>query len=143
MRSKRLSPVLKIAENRELYAARAVAESRRNLQHYEQKLAELEAFRDEYSTSQRAGQSTTTSVTQLREYQKFLKQLNDGIFIMSEQVAQLKSIDDETESKWRKARTRTDALDKLIVKMEGIEDLIQLNRESNEVDERSQRKSTS
>lgn len=138
-RSKRLSPVLKIAESKTLYAARAVAESRRQILHYEQKLNELLSFRNEYRQRLRSSHSSTTSAIRLREYQQFLQQMNEGIKVLSEQVEQLKNNGEQTESKWRKAKYRTDALDKLILKLEGMEENLQLNRESNEVDERSQR----
>ena len=142
-RSKRLAPVLKIAEKKELYAAKVLADTRRSLKYYEDKLTQLKTFRDEYANALRNGLLGTTSAAQLREYQHFLKQLNDGIDGLAEQVNKQKQVSRTDQAKWQHAKQHSGAIDRLIMKLHDIEQNIILTREANEVDDRSQRQTKS
>ncbi len=137
-RSKRLSPVLKLAESKERHAVQVMAKARQRLNHYEEKLNELRKFHEEYSNAFRYSQSRVISATQLQETQKFLRQLDEGIAVMSEKVTGQKHLNLRDEQQWLLAKNRTDALDKLITKIQGFERNTRDNREANEVDERSQ-----
>lgn len=137
-RSKRLSPVLKLAESKERDAVQVMAKARQRLNHYEEKLNELRKFHEEYSNAYRHSQSGVISATQLLETQKFLRQLDEGIAVMSEKVTGQKQLNLRDEQQWLLAKNRTDALDKLITKIQSVERNIRDNREANEVDERSQ-----
>lgn len=137
-RSKRLSPVLKLAESKQRDAVQVMAKARRRLNHYEEKLNELRKFHEEYSNAYRHSQSGVISATQLQETQKFLRQLDEGIAVMSEKVTGQKQLNLRDEQQWLLAKNRTDALDKLITKIQGVERNIRDNREADEVDERSQ-----
>ena len=57
-RSKRMTPVVKVAENREQAAARVLGEARQRLEQQQRKLDELITYRDQYSQEfqQRSGQ---------------------------------------------------------------------------------------
>lgn len=137
-RSKRLSPVLKLAESKERNAVQVMAKTRQRLNHYEEKLNELRKFHEEYSNAYRHSQSGVISATQLLETQKFLHQLDEGIAIMSEKVTGQKQLNLRDEQQWLLAKNRTDALDKLVVKIQSVEKNIRDNREADEIDERSQ-----
>ncbi len=137
-RSKRLSPVLKFAESKERHAVHVMAKARQRLNHYKEKLNELRKFHKEYSNAFRHSQSRVISATQLQETQKFLRQLDEGIAVMSEKVTGQKHLNLRDEQQWLLAKNRTDALDKLITKIQGFERNMRDNREADEVDERSQ-----
>lgn len=137
-RSKRLSPVLKLAESKERNAVQVMAKTRQRLNHYEEKLNELRKFHEEYSNAYRHSQSGVISATQLLETQKFLHQLDEGIAVMSEKVTGQKQLNLRDEQQWLLAKNRTDALDKLVVKIQSVEKNIRDNREADEIDERSQ-----
>ncbi len=137
-RSKRLSPVLKLAETNERSAAQSMAQTRQRLHYYEEKLTELCCFRKEYANSLHAGQANAISASQLQEYQSFLRQLDKGISVISEKISGQKQLNTRDEQQWLMAKQRTDALDKLVLKLQGMERNLRDNREANEVDERSQ-----
>lgn len=138
-RSKRLSPVLRVAENREKKAAQVVARARQRLHYYEDKLNELKSYREEYSQSLNTGLFVAMTAPQLREYQNFIRQLDEGIRQLSEKIEGQKQINLRDEKQWISAKQRTDSLDKLIDKLQDMERNFQENREANEIDERSQR----
>ncbi len=139
-RSKRLSPVLQLAETHERSAAQSMAQTRQRLHYYEEKLAELCGFRKEYTNSLRTGHANIISASQLQQYQSFLRQLDEGIAVMSERISGQKQLNTRDEQQWLMAKQRTDALDKLVLKLQGLERNLRENQEANEVDELSQRK---
>ena len=139
VRSKRLSPVLKLAETDERNAAQSMAQTRQRLHYYEEKLSELCGFRKEYENSLRADQTHITSTSQLQQYQSFLRQLDEGIAMISEKISSQKQLTSRDEQQWLITKQRTDALDKLVLKLQGVERNLRENREANELDELSQR----
>lgn len=138
-RSKRLSPVLKLAETRERDAAQVLAKARQRLHDYEVKLADLRAFREEYSRSLNTMYRTAISTALLQQYQKFIRQLDDGITILAEKVAGQKRLNLQDEKQWLTAKIKTDALDRLVEKLQSIEQSYLNNREANELDEHASR----
>lgn len=137
-RSKRLSPVLKLAENKEKTAALAMARARQQLHYYENKVNQLRAYRDEYSQSLIQGRAKSMSAIQLQEYQNFIRQLNEGITLLSKKIEEQKSMTLQDEKSWISAKSRTDVLDKLVLKLNWMDKKFHNNREANEMDDRSQ-----
>ncbi|MFQ5660100.1 MAG: flagellar export protein FliJ [Gammaproteobacteria bacterium] len=137
-RSRRLSPLLKLAEARERNAVQVVLRARQQLHDYEEKLAELRTYRQEYGRSFKAAQAHATTGKQLQEYQNFMHQLNRGITLLAEKIAGQKQLNLRDERLWVKAKKRSDALDKLVDKLRGMERNFRLTLEANEIDEHSQ-----
>lgn len=139
-RSKKLAPVLRLMEKKEKSAALVMAQARRKLQYYEEKLEELRCYRDDYNQSMRSGQLHTMSANQLREYQAFMHQLSDGINLLAEKVEGQKQIKKRDEKLWISAKQNTDVLDKLIVKIKWMERKFANNLEAIEIDEQTSQK---
>lgn len=138
-RSKRLKPILRLAERKEINAAHTMAEARRRLHYYEEKLAELRSYRTDYGISVSKEGGSTMSVTQLREYQAFIHQLNEGIAMLAEKIEGQRQLKQRDENLWITAKKNTDVLDKLIIKLKWMERKFTVNREADEIDERSSR----
>ena len=140
-RSKKLTPILKLAERKKIDAANTMARARRRLRFYEEKLAELRSYRNEYGTFMAKDQEHTLTANQLREYQAFIHQLNEGIAVLAEKVEGERQLKQRDEKLWLSAKKNTEILDKLIVKLKGMERKFAVNQEANEIDERSARNS--
>ena len=114
-----------------------MARARRRLHYYEEKLAELRSYRSEYGMFMSRGQEGTMSATQLREYQSFIHQLNEGISILAEKIEGQRQLNQRDEKLWISAKKNTDILDKLIIKLKWMERKFAATQEANEIDERS------
>lgn len=136
-RSQRFSSVLRIAETKKRNAARISVKATQKLNEYEKKLDELRSFRNEYTFGAHAGSQRMTA-NQLQERQLFLRQLDEGISILSNKVNGQKQSSDMEKQIWMDALKHSDAMDKLMAKIRKIEiDLVE-TREDSEVDDRSQ-----
>ena len=136
-RTDKFSPVLKIAQIKKRDAARAAARSQQKVAEYEKKLSELVNFRKEYRLSNQAS-SQVMSAGALKEHQKFVQQLDEGISILKNQLEghiQDNRIDRQA---WMQAHQHSDAMDKLMSKMQNLEHRIREIRIDNEIDDRSQ-----
>ncbi len=136
-RSQKFTSVLKIAEIKKRDATRIAMKAKQNLHEYEQKLNELRSFRSEYTLSARAGGQTMTA-NQLQERQKFIRQLDEGIRILTNKVEGQRQSSAVDKQAWLDARKHSDAVDKLMGKIRQIEIDLGDTREANELDERSQ-----
>ena len=86
-RSKRMDPVLRVAEHRERNAARLLGESRQRLEQQRQRLQELLDYREEYSRRFQQTGSGGMDMKQLHEYRAFLGRLNDAVAHQHKTVA--------------------------------------------------------
>ncbi len=137
-RSSRLTSVIKLAENREKRAALEVARTRKQLRYYEEKLTELRSYHEEYRRTITQEKLSGISTSQLKEYQYFMKQLDEGISQLSRKVLEQERFNRNDETLWMKARQRTDVLDKLVDKLKIIEKKFQDNRSAKEQDDTAQ-----
>lgn len=137
-RSKRLHSVIKHAENREKYAALAMARTRKQLRYYENKLEELRNYHAEYRRTINLEKVSGISTPQLQEYQYFMKQLDEGINQLSRKVLEQKRLKSNDEKSWINARQRTDSLDKLVCTIKSLEKKFRENRIANELDDTAQ-----
>lgn len=136
-RSRRLSPVLRIEQNKERTAANVVSKARQVLTYYQKKLTELKDYQHEYSQSLNSNQAKTMSATQLNEFRGFMRQLDEGIRLLTEKVEGQKQLNLHDERQWINAKKRTDALDKLISNFKSRERNLSESREANEIDDRT------
>ncbi len=137
--SKRLKPVLRIAESREFKAAHQLGDSQRNRQEQEARLDELRRYHQEYLERFNEAASRGISAAQLREYQAFLAKLDQAIQ-EQESVVQMSHIDcTAKEDAWKQKRVHSQALDKVVQRCEADERRIKENKEQQEMDDRNQR----
>lgn len=139
-RSDRLKPIQQVAQVRERDAARAFGEAQRRLQDEEQRLAELEAYRNEYLERFRGLQQQGITVAQLLEYQAFLGKL-DAALRHQEEIVELRRGDaDRRMAAWTDRRTHTRAMERAVENLEEAELQAGERRDQKALDERNQRR---
>lgn len=120
-RTKKLAPVVQHVDQKQQTALKAVAFSQQQLQLQEQRLQQLKEYRLEYAQQHRAGSGLSYSAVQFQEFNRFLSQLDDTI----EQQQQLvKLAQREVEVKrqhWQLTRSRSDAMHKMVDRIEQSE----------------------
>lgn len=136
-RSKRIRPVVELAENRHLDAARSLGLSRKQLEHQEMRLHELISYRQEYSRRYSESCGGGIGAMRLNEYRIFLARLDQAIRQQQTQVEQARRDCDQKRQQWLASRTRAKALDKVMdrYRREELEDAER--REQKEQDERA------
>jgi flagellar FliJ protein len=113
VRSKRIQPIVDLAENRQMDAARKLGQSRKVLERHQQRLTELVAYREEYSRHFDQGFKGGMGVMKLNEYRSFLSRLDEAIGQQRELVEQARRDCDHSRQGWLQTRTRSQALDKV------------------------------
>ncbi|MCA1806069.1 MAG: flagellar export protein FliJ [Xanthomonadaceae bacterium] len=138
-RSKRMTPVVKVAENREQAAARILGEARQRLEQQQRKLDELGTYRDQYSSEfqQRSGQGM--GVACLQDFRVFLARLNEAIEQQQRLVERCRQESERQRLNWLSTRTRTQALGKVVDRYRREERHQAERREQLDTDERALR----
>lgn len=132
-RAKRLQPLLKIASKKQDNAATILASSNNELKQYQDKLEQMRQYRSEYNNEI---SSSTISIQLLRDKQQFIKQIDQAIEMLQQQIEQLKLKAAHDQSNWLQAKQKNDAYDKIVEKIEITEQKIQDEREQREIDDR-------
>lgn len=120
-RSKKLKPVVKHVDNKEKTALEAVAFSQQQLQQQRNKLQQLTDYSNEYAQQHSGAQSASYSSIQLQEYNRFFTQLTDTITQQTQIVAMAKREVEIKQQKWKLTRSRSDAMHKVVDKIEAGE----------------------
>ncbi len=136
-RSEKFLSVLRIATKKKRDAARVAIETEHKLNEYEKKLSELRGFRSEYTLGSHAGNQSMTA-KQLQERQRFIRQLDEGINILSNKVEGQRQNSHLDKQAWLDAHKHSDAMDKLMGKIRKMEICLDESREANELDDRAQ-----
>ncbi len=136
-RSKRLNPVVKVAEHREKDAARLLGQSQQRLEQQQTRLRELIGYREEYHLKYQQTCARGLDVKQLQEYRLFLARLNDAIAQQQKTVMQAQRDVERCRSGWMRTRTRSQALDKVRERYQNVERQEAERREQADLDERS------
>lgn len=133
--SQRILPALELAQERLRTAALKLADLQCRYDQKQQKLGELECYRDEY----RQGLSRKTrdglNMVQMKDYNVFLERLNHAIRQQRHMLEGMKLELENCMQQWRQAQMRADALDKVVerkVQTEQLEEERQEQLESNE-----------
>lgn len=138
-RSKRLKPVVRVAEGREQQAARALGAAQVRLGQAQQQLAELQHYRDDYwQRFQQAG-ATGMGAAQLEDYQQFLHKLAQAIEQQGQQIVQATQEVGAKRALWFASRGKVRMLDTVIARYQAVEEQQLARQEQQEQDERSQR----
>lgn len=139
-RVRKLAPVVDHVEKLEQDALQAVAFSQQRLQEQQQRLDQLIQYRDEYANRHGNGPVTYGAV-QLREFQRFLAQLDDTIEQQREVVRLAQREVEFKRQKWKLTRTRSDAMHKMIDRISEQEQKLQQQKEQRSLDEHALRQS--
>lgn len=140
-RSKRLMPVLELAESRERQTAQILGESRRKLEAAQRNLGSLMSFRDNYSAQfQRSGNAGLAS-RQLIEYRIFLAKINTAIADQEKAVHAAQTELRNRQAEWEAARRYSLGIKKVFEQTLGEESRLEEKKQQAEQDERGGRRS--
>ncbi|MEJ2529684.1 MAG: flagellar export protein FliJ [Gammaproteobacteria bacterium] len=139
VQSKRLRPVQRIAESKELTAARELGDSRRYVHKQEERLNELRQYHAEYLERFHATAKIGMSALQLQEYRAFLAKLERAIREQEEIIAKGRNVQEFKKGNWQQKHVRTQILGNVIDRYKKSESKANDKREQNEADDRSQR----
>ena len=130
--AKRLTPVRRIAQDREDDAARRFAETQSKVAQTEAQLREMERYLQEYSGSA-AGAHLAPALLANRE--AFLRQLSEALRWQAKAVAEAKKAASAAREQWLGKRCDTHVLDRLIERSEAAAQRTQERRQQQEMDE--------
>jgi flagellar FliJ protein len=136
-KSQRMGPLTRVAGSRERSAARILGEQRRVLAEIEARLAELTAYREEYTRRLQQNGSSGIDVQQMCDFRVFLARLNEAIGYQQERVEQGRREYEIKRRQWFETRTRVKALDKVVQRYEQEERHVADQREQADTDERA------
>lgn len=137
-RSKRMEPVLKIAENRERVSAQRLNEGQKLLGIQENKLLELQEYRDEYTQRFQVNSKQGMNTVRMQDYRIFLYKLNQAI---EEQIGVIQKTREDcnnSRKQWQVVHGRTKSMDQLIDRFKDQERAVVERAEQKENDERGQ-----
>ncbi|RRQ20920.1 flagellar export protein FliJ [Thiohalobacter thiocyanaticus] len=134
-RSKRIKPVVDVAERREQEQARRLGAAQRELEQQRQQLDQLIQYRDEYARQFENAGNTGLSVARLQDYRVFLARLNQAIDQQRQRISQSEQACEQQRQHWLASRTRAQALDKVADRYREEENQAQERRDQTESDE--------
>ncbi len=138
MKSRRLKPVAKIAQEREDDAALALSEYRKVVDQHEAKLIELRHYHEEYIQRLNESGRSGMNIAQINDYRSFIARLAVAV---KQQEALLLECEQQLQTMnatWIELRGRHQALGKVIDRYHQQEHQASEKREQSESDERSQ-----
>lgn len=112
-RSRRMQPVARLAESRQLDAVRRMGERQQSLDEQLRRLDELNAYRDEYARRFEDGAQSMVGLN-VRDYRLFLSRLNIAIEQQAVEVERARAAFEESRGAWRESRVHRDAVQKAI-----------------------------
>ena len=140
-RSKRLMPVLELAESKERQTARILGESRQKLEAAQRSLSSLIGFRDNYSAQfQRSGNAGLAS-RQLIEYRIFLAKINTAIADQEKAVHAAQTELRKRQAEWEAARKHSLGIRRVFEQSLSEERRSDEKKQQAEQDERAARRS--
>jgi flagellar FliJ protein len=124
-------------------AAARLAAARNRLEQKQQKLRELEHYRDEYLQALLHKSRQGMNVVQIRDYNTFLERLNEAIRQQHDIIDSLRREVERCLQQWRAAQTRCSTLDQVVAGKRQAERQTEaraLQKEENEFATRSWRR---
>jgi len=138
-KSKRIKPIVKLAEDREQVAIKQLQDTLNTQRDRQARLDELLAYKEEYQGKFSAAESNARSTFQFNDYLAFLRRLD---VILGEQHRLVAVSEKEVEQRrlaWMKLREKTQSLEKAGERFLTEERSIQDKKEQKDADERAQR----
>lgn len=134
-RSKKLAPVVNHVEKNEQTALQSVAFSQQQLQQQLNRLNQLLTYKEEYAERHNQGVEISYTSVQLQEFNRFLHQLDETIrqqrhvVVMAEREVEIK------RQKWKLTRSRSDAIHKVVDRIQLDEQKLEQQKEQRFMDE--------
>ena len=141
-RSKRMTPVARVADNKERHAAKEFGKSKQVLKDHEARLEERVQYRDEYNQRFQESGSNGLEAQKVHEYRIFLNRLNDAVNRQREIVRRATEESIEYKESWMHTRSHAKALEKVVERYQSQEEQELERKEQKESDERSSRKTS-
>lgn len=138
-KSKRLEPIVKLAENDEMNAARALGECQNRLNAHQARLSQLVSYRRDYVERMQRQGLAGMMVSQMQSYQRIIAQLEHGINEQTRIVENARTELEKMKNRWFESRTRTQSMDMVHGQYIRQERMHDQRREQKECDERAQR----
>ena len=113
-RTQKLQPVVKHVDSKQQLALQAVAFSRQQLEQQQARLEQLIVYKDEYANQPLNPQAASYSAVQFQEFNRFLTQLDDTIKRQQQVVALAQRELEIKRQKWQLSRSRSDAMHKVV-----------------------------
>ncbi len=132
MRSKRIQPIAKHADQLQQQAVQIFVAAQKAVVDAQLQLEQLIQYRAEYNSGRI---SQNLNGTQLKDYQLFLNKLNQSIEQARMNILQKKQVCEQQKLSWLKTRSRSKALDAVIVKYQMEEAKVEARIEQKEQDE--------
>ena len=140
-KTERLNPIIRVSESNERAAARRLGEVRQVLSEHQERLRELERYRDEYARIFQRESGGGIDAARLQDYHRFSARLDDAIACQCGKTEEAARRLEDRKRAWLKTRTRCMSLDKAVQNF-GIERrLKESRREQGESDQRAQDRS--
>ncbi|OGT22330.1 MAG: flagellar export protein FliJ [Gammaproteobacteria bacterium RBG_16_57_12] len=136
-KSERLKPLVRMAESKEMTAARELGECMRVLNDKQARLDDLLKYRQEYAERFQREGSVGMSARKMHDFRAFLANLDKGIEQQQGLVEQAAKILEEKRQQWFSKRTRTKALDNAVARYQSDEQRSEERRVQKESDERA------
>ncbi|WP_133716022.1 flagellar export protein FliJ [Methylocaldum gracile] len=141
-RSKRLSPVLELAESREKQMAQIFGESQKKVESARRNLDSLMTFRDNYSAQFQRSGNEGLGTRQLIEYRMFLAKINTAIADQEKAVHAAQAELQNRQAEWEAARKRSLGIKKVFEHSLREETRMEEKKQQAEQDERAGRRSS-
>ncbi|MCI0733468.1 MAG: flagellar FliJ family protein [Methylococcaceae bacterium] len=139
-KSRRLGTLARLAELKETQAVKAIAEFRKNKMIEEQKLGQLEEFRDQYLEGSRLGEHAGVSGSRMQETRMFLDRIAAAIQDQERRIHTVEGQIQTRSAEWNQLRHQRLGFEKLMRKELQDQIRIQEKREQIEIDDRSGQK---
>ena len=138
-RIKRLEPVLKHTDNKERQALQALASSQTELEAENTRLSQLKSYKNEYHQKQ-SDKNYVYSAMELREFNRFLSQLDQTIEQQQKVVQMRKGELDGKRRAWQATRIDSKKIQKVVENLQQQEQIREARNEQKIMDEFSQMK---
>lgn len=137
-RSQRLKPILNLAENQEMDAARKLSEWRQQLIRRQGKLNELMQYRTEYHQRFQDDAGRGMHGRQINDFYLFISGLESAIKKQRQQIQQTEVICEQMKQQYLDRHKDTRVMDKVVERFRGDEQIQQRRSEQKEMDEHAQ-----
>lgn len=135
-RSDRMGKILKVNKQQEHIAAASFVSANEQYQAIESQLARLEEYRAQYSAQLEELKQTTSSATELREFQNFLAKISEAIEQQKEDLIKSAELVENTQDELRNRRIDVEKIKKasdLAIEQEQADERKRLHKEYDEL----------
>ena len=133
-RSERIKKIVNLSENKERVAAREFIAAQKILADYKERLKQLKQYRQEYTAYMKPG-NVAQSITMIRERQAFIKQIDEGIRLLKNQIEIQETMNIRERDKWLKQKQQLDTMENIFQRFYKTEQQMLLLREQKQLDE--------